>query len=194
MNGRSPVWIRVCSAMLFLCGKVAPHPGTSHLNGRSPVWTRACSAAWCLCENAASQPGTSHLNGRSPVWVRSCRAAPPGKHAVQQPLTRQSTLPFSNRCRFGGLPPHAGGGGGGQDPAPSEPEAPGLGGVEGDGGWDMAAGPERAWKAELKPRASLELFSLCSRRFFAPLNAASPSGSRQRSAWPGSDQRTGVSC
>ena len=31
-------------------------------------------------------------------------------------------------------PRGGGGGGGGQDPAPSEPEAPGLGGVEGEGG------------------------------------------------------------
>jgi hypothetical protein len=36
---------------------------------------------------------------------------------------------------FSSWPPQAGGGGGGgQVPAPSEPEAPGLGGVDGDGG------------------------------------------------------------
>ena len=34
---------------------------------------------------------------------------------------------------FSACPPQTGGGGG-QDPAPSEPEAPGLGGVDGEGG------------------------------------------------------------
>jgi hypothetical protein len=37
------------------------------------------------------------------------------------------------------LPPPQTDGGGGQDPAPSEPEAPWLGGVDGEGGGDMSA-------------------------------------------------------
>jgi hypothetical protein len=48
-----------------------------------------------------------------------------GCTALQHGSNRQSTLPFSSRCRFGARASPAGAGGGGHDP---ELEAPGDGG------------------------------------------------------------------
>jgi hypothetical protein len=101
---------------------------------------------------------------------------------LQHPPNRPRTLPFSNRCRFGARPSPNGAGGGGHEPSELEAseggpgacpelEAPGHGGVDGA---DMAGegGSDISKKCRTSRESRDSLFSLRSRRFFAPLNAA----------------------